>query len=163
MALLPFGGRTHCLFTQRMIATIQGKAHATRGIPDGTLGGTLTGASSYAASASVEMQIVIVSGLEASDASYSVAENGSLSVNAASGLLNYNNDPYLTLSVTAINGDSTVIGSTITTSNGGSLTVNADGSFVYTPAADWTGDDTFTYTISDGVNTSTATVTIHVC
>jgi hypothetical protein len=64
--------------------------------------------------------------------------------------------------VTAINADPTAIGATITTSNGGSLTVDADGSFTYVPAANWTGDDTFTYTISDGINTSTATVTISV-
>jgi len=45
----------------------------------------------------------------------------------------------------------------------GSVTVNPDGSFDYTPTAGYTGDDTFDYTITD-VNgtTSTGTVTIHV-
>jgi hypothetical protein len=30
----------------------------------------------------------------------------------------------------------------------------------YTPAADWLGEDTFTYTVTDGVNSDTATVTV---
>jgi uncharacterized repeat protein (TIGR01451 family) len=57
---------------------------------------------------------------------------------------------------------------TATTSGGGSVTVNADGTFSYTPAAGFTGADTFTYTITDdgvgGVNplTGTGTVTINV-
>jgi uncharacterized repeat protein (TIGR01451 family) len=56
----------------------------------------------------------------------------------------------------------------IATTGGGSVTLNADGTFVYTPAAGFTGADTFTYTISDdgvgGVNplTGTGLVTINV-
>jgi len=38
---------------------------------------------------------------------------------------------------------------TFTTSGGGSVTVNSDGTFVYTPGAGFTGNDTFTYTIRD--------------
>jgi hypothetical protein len=46
---------------------------------------------------------------------------------------------------------------------GASLTVNADGSFRYLPPAGFTGDDTFTYNVSDGQNPPvTGTVTIHV-
>ena len=49
-----------------------------------------------------------------------------------------------------------------TTSNG-SLTLNADGSFNYTPNAGFWGTDSFTYTATDGNATSTpATVTITV-
>ena len=45
----------------------------------------------------------------------------------------------------------------------GSLTLNADGSFSYTPVAGYTGSDTFTYTVGDGLLTSAAgTVTISV-
>src|SRR5262249_54496190 len=32
----------------------------------------------------------------------------------------------------------------------GELTLNADGSFSYTPATDFDGEDSFTYTVSDG-------------
>jgi VCBS repeat-containing protein len=45
----------------------------------------------------------------------------------------------------------------------GSLTLNADGSFSYTPAADFTGSDAFSYRASDGTLTSNvATVTLSV-
>jgi uncharacterized delta-60 repeat protein len=37
----------------------------------------------------------------------------------------------------------------------GTLTLNADGSFAYTPAANWNGTDSFTYRASDGSLTST--------
>ncbi len=45
----------------------------------------------------------------------------------------------------------------------GALTLHADGSFAYTPAANFTGSDSFTYRATDGTNSSnTATVTITV-
>jgi hypothetical protein len=48
-----------------------------------------------------------------------------------------------------------------TTPNGGTITVNSDGSVTYTPATDYIGEDSFTYTIAtpDG-GSGTATVTI---
>jgi VCBS repeat-containing protein len=45
----------------------------------------------------------------------------------------------------------------------GTLTLNANGSFVYTPTANWTGNDSFTYTANDGIadgNAATVTVTV---
>ena len=39
---------------------------------------------------------------------------------------------------------------------------NGDGAYTYTPGADFNGTDTFTYTISDGEFTDTATVTVTV-
>ncbi len=45
----------------------------------------------------------------------------------------------------------------------GALTLNAEGSFAYTPAADYAGSDSFTYRASDGTNSSNiATVTLTV-
>ena len=45
----------------------------------------------------------------------------------------------------------------------GNLTLNADGSFIYAPNVGFSGDDQFTYTITDGNgNEDTATVTISV-
>jgi VCBS repeat-containing protein len=43
----------------------------------------------------------------------------------------------------------------------GSLTLNADGSFSYTPTGGYTGTDSFTYKVTDGIaDSATATVTI---
>ena len=45
----------------------------------------------------------------------------------------------------------------------GTVTVNADGSYSYTPDADYNGTDTFTYEVDDGQGgTDTATVTLNV-
>ena len=45
----------------------------------------------------------------------------------------------------------------------GSLTLNSDGSFSYTPAANWNGSDSFTYQAYDGhLYSDTATVTLNV-
>jgi len=47
--------------------------------------------------------------------------------------------------------------------NGGTVAYNGDGTFDYTPAAGFTGSDSFTYTLSDDDgDTSTATVTVTV-
>ncbi len=55
------------------------------------------------------------------------------------------------------NGDSlSVLAATITTTAGGHVALNTDGSFSYTPAVGYTGADTFTYTLanSDGLQAS---------
>ncbi len=45
----------------------------------------------------------------------------------------------------------------------GSLTVNADGTYAYAPAANWSGTDSFSYTVSDGRGgTATGQVTVNV-
>src|SRR5207247_5315462 len=45
----------------------------------------------------------------------------------------------------------------------GTLTLNADGSFTYTPASNYNGSDSFTYKASDGsANSATATVSLTV-
>ena len=50
-----------------------------------------------------------------------------------------------------------------TTTTNGTLVLNADGSFTYTPSGLFVGVDTFTYTASDGIGASNvATVTINV-
>ncbi|HQH36618.1 MAG TPA: Ig-like domain-containing protein, partial [Anaerolineaceae bacterium] len=44
----------------------------------------------------------------------------------------------------------------------GTVTINLDGTFTYTPATDWFGTDTFTFTVSDDIGgvTGTATITV---
>ena len=52
---------------------------------------------------------------------------------------------------------------TITTIGGGTVTINPDGTYAYTPAAGFTGEDSFEYTIIDSFGkTDTATVSIEV-
>jgi ELWxxDGT repeat protein/VCBS repeat-containing protein len=50
----------------------------------------------------------------------------------------------------------------VTQPGNGTVTLNADGSFTYTPTAGFTGTDSFTYLASDAIANSTATVTITV-
>jgi len=56
----------------------------------------------------------------------------------------------------------TAVAGTFTTAQGGSVTIAADGSFVYTPAANFNGTDSFIYTVTDGALTDTGTVTLNV-
>lgn len=76
--------------------------------------------------------------------------------------------PFTTASVldndTDVDGDSLSVSAfDATTSGGSAVTLNADGSFNITPVADANGDETFSYTVSDGNGgTDTATVTITV-
>ena len=52
---------------------------------------------------------------------------------------------------------------TITTPGGGTVVMNPDGSYEYTPATDFAGEDTFTYTVTDeNGNVDTAEVSIEV-
>jgi VCBS repeat-containing protein len=82
---------------------------------------------------------------------YSTAEDTALTVAAASGMLANDSDI-----------DSTALSAVLVSEpSQGSLTLNADGSLAYTPAANYTGSDSFTYRASDGTATSgLATVTI---
>ncbi|MBE7436701.1 MAG: DUF4082 domain-containing protein [Anaerolineales bacterium] len=89
---------------------------------------------------------------QAVDDTYTIDENTTLTV-AAPGVLNNDTDPDSD-SLNAIE----VSGTTH-----GTLDLNADGSFTYTPYSGYSGDDTFTYKANDGYEDSnTATVSISV-
>ena len=49
---------------------------------------------------------------------------------------------------------------TVTGSQGGTLTVYTDGSFSYTPPALGSFDDTFSFTVTDGIGSTTAQLQI---
>jgi hypothetical protein len=101
--------------------------------------------------------------LSVGDAYYTTSTGQTLSVDAPNGLLaNAYDSSGNTLQITAVNGNSTNVGTAITMASGATLTVNADGSFTYVPAASFQGDDSFTFTTSDGTIATDATATISV-
>ncbi len=64
---------------------------------------------------------------------------------------------------TDINGDTlSAIAGTFATAQGGNIVINADGSYTYTPPANFSGTDTVEYTVSDGGQTAIGTLTITV-
>ena len=69
----------------------------------------------------------------------------------------------LTNDTDADNDTLSVTAATLTTANGGAVNLLADGSFTYTPAADFNGSDSFTYTVLDGQGANDiGTVTLNV-
>jgi VCBS repeat-containing protein len=88
----------------------------------------------------------------ASDDAFTVQAGSTLTIDAPGLLANDAGEAGQPLTAAAIN-----------TPAHGTLTLNADGSFSYTPEASFTGTDTFTYQATDGtVASNTATVTITV-
>jgi len=88
----------------------------------------------------------------ADDDTYSTTEGTALTV-AAPGVLDNDSDP----------DHDTLIALRVSGPNHGTLTLNANGSFAYTPAGNFNDSDSFTYRASDGTLTSNpATVTIRV-
>jgi len=89
----------------------------------------------------------------ATNDSYTVDEDDSLSVAAAAGVLANDSDPESDPLTASLTGQP----------SNGSLSLNADGSFTYTPDANFSGQDSFSYRANDGTNTSNqATVQITV-
>jgi len=86
------------------------------------------------------------------DDAYAAAQNATLPV-AAPGVLANDTDP---------DGDA-LTAILVSGASNGTLTLNADGSLVYTPDADFNGTDSFTYKANDGaLDSNVATVTISV-
>ncbi|RYY94596.1 MAG: DUF642 domain-containing protein, partial [Chitinophagaceae bacterium] len=84
---------------------------------------------------------------------YNVSANVPLVVNAATGVLVNDTDPQSN-ALTAVK---------VTDPLHGGITLNADGSFTYTPNSGYTGSDTFTYKANDGsLDSNTVTVTFTV-
>ncbi|MBD2311394.1 DUF4347 domain-containing protein [Desertifilum sp. FACHB-1129] len=89
----------------------------------------------------------------ANDNSYSVNANSILTVPVATGVLSNDTDP-----------ENDPLSAILETAPAnGNLTLNADGSFSYTPNPNFTGSDRFTYRANDGsLNSNLATVTLTV-
>jgi VCBS repeat-containing protein len=89
----------------------------------------------------------------AGDVTYQPVENQLFSKDKASGLATQVND---------VEGNDLAF-SVVTAPSNGSLTLNADGSFIYTPDTNFNKTDSFTYRAHDGVaNSNTATVTLEI-
>lgn len=100
----------------------------------------------------VEADIPNIAPVTAAD-TYTVDEDITLTVSAADGVLDNDSD---------VDGDTLTV-SVVDTPPNGALTLNGDGSFEYTPNADFSGTDTFTYIANDGTvdsNISTVTITV---
>lgn len=63
---------------------------------------------------------------------------------------------------TNVDGAALSISSTTAPVNGGTVRVNPDETITYTPPFNFNGIDTFSYTLSDGISSDTATVTVTV-
>jgi hypothetical protein len=89
----------------------------------------------------------------ATDDVYTTHQDEPLAVNAASGVLANDNDP----------DGQTLTANLFGSPANGSVTLNPDGSFSYTPDAGFSGNDSFTYRASNGAaNSNLATVRISV-
>ncbi|WP_299471232.1 Ig-like domain-containing protein [uncultured Roseibium sp.] len=103
--------------------------------------------------------VVTVAGVnddpDAQDDTYSLDEDGSLNVLVGTGVLSNDSD---------VDGDGLTISQLISDVSNGTLNLNADGSFDYTPDADFNGTDSFIYEVSDGNGgtvQATATITVN--
>jgi len=124
-------------------ANFTGVALVTYTIDDGR-GGT--------ASAVVTITVTNNTAPTATADTYAATEDTTLTVNAPGVLSNDTDAENNSLSAVLISSVSH-----------GSLTLNSDGSFTYTPAANYNGSDSFTYQATDGsLNSSTVTVTLNV-
>jgi VCBS repeat-containing protein len=108
-----------------------------------TYNATDSAGDSAVATASITINPVNDKPVAGNDA-YSTAEDNTLTVDAAGGLLANDAD---------IDGDTLVPTVTLQPVHG-SVNVNADGSFSYTPDANYNGLDGFSYLVSDGTTTS---------
>lgn len=97
---------------------------------------------------------------DAADDAYSVTGNVTLTVDANDGVLANDTDDG---GVGTGPGEATVTAFDAASANGGTVTVNPDGSFSYEPPVGFSGADSFSYTLTDADGaTDTATVTINV-
>jgi Bacterial Ig-like domain (group 3)/Bacterial Ig domain len=110
------------------------------------------GSTNFATSTSSAITQVVATAPVAADDGYSVNEDATLTVDASTGVLQ-NDTPSSGVTAELVAGPS----------HASSFTLNSDGSFGYTPVADFNGGDSFTYRTKAGSLTSnTATVTITV-
>ncbi|MEX2140307.1 MAG: Ig-like domain-containing protein [Pirellulales bacterium] len=129
---------------------------------------TIRDTQGFTDTATVTLTLTPVNDIQATDDVFNINEGETLT-RSAPGLMANDFDPDLNqehkfpiTGVIAAAGDNTAP-FTGPTSKGGTVTVQSNGAFTYTPAAQFFGTDTFTYAISDTQGTvDTGTVTINV-
>lgn len=131
------------------VATVDGTGLAT-GVDAGTA--MITASIGYASGSATLVVIQPNTPPVANDDAFEAIGNVTIPV-AAPGVLANDTD-------TETPGGLSVVPGTVATSSGGSATLGADGSFTYLSAPGFTGSDTFTYTVTDGSLTASATVTM---
>jgi hypothetical protein len=113
-----------------------------------SLGGRPTASSGFPrlwlAGETLEARAMLSAAPVAVDDAYHVAKNLPLVASAANGVLANDSD----------SAELTLTASVVAEPTHGILTLAGDGSFTYTPTAGYVGADSFTYSDSDGVNTS---------
>ncbi|WP_197040324.1 Ig-like domain-containing protein, partial [Mycobacterium sp. URHB0044] len=139
LALNPDGS-----FTYTPVANYNGTDTFTYTASDGSL-------TSPAATVSITITTVNDTPVAIDDTGYTIAEDGTLSVSAGAGVLANDTDAE----------NAPLTAALVTGPSHGALTLNPNGSFTYTPVANYTGSDSFAYTASDaGLTSDPATVTI---
>jgi VCBS repeat-containing protein len=101
------------------------------------------------------------------DGPYAATEDIALNVDVATGVLSNDSDPdneFDTDGDSDIDVTNTLSAVIVSNPTNGSVALNANGSFTYTPNANFSGPDSFTYRVLDGVGgqSSAATVSIEV-
>jgi len=132
------------------VATIDGTGLAT-GVDAGTV--TITASIGYAQGTATLVVVQPNTPPVANPDSFEAIGNVTIPV-AAPGVLANDTDAETP-------GGLSVVPGTVTTANGGTATLAADGSFTYLSAAGFVGSDSFSYTVTDGSLTATATVTMN--
>lgn len=140
-----FPARGECTITVSVTSDSAGRFANT--IPAGAL---QTDLGSNGSAANADLTVTNASPAAVAD-KYAAAQNTVLTVDAPGVLANDSDADGDTLTAALVVGPAH-----------GSLSLNPDGSFVYTPASGFFGTDTFTYLASDGQASTAATVTITV-
>ncbi|OYP37519.1 Ig-like domain-containing protein [Rhodopirellula sp. MGV] len=103
------------------------------------------------ATSDTTVEIEVTSAPVGSADAYTASEDTALTVNASNGVLANDNN----------SGSATYTAQVAQSASHGSLTLNSDGSFTYTPDANFSGDDQFTYRVSDG-NALSSPITVSI-
>jgi len=147
------GGDGNASFSATLSGVIVPHQHFITATATRTSATSSTGATNDTSELSAPRQNVNINPPRSAADTYIGAEDTTLTVNAAKGVLANDTDD---------NGD-LITAVLVSTTATGNLTLNADGSFTYVPAANASGPVTFTYKANDGaLDGNTVTVTINI-